>query len=140
MKTVEITLRTRQKETQDKVKRKLSWRDSWRDPKTGLINEIIYEGEGGDIRFFYDPVTRRMVPHIVDVYKKGSRTTYSEIKKFINGLGFEHTIEDDIRDVEVVISFTDRELGNEFYKAVSDIEQFLFGSRFCDFDVKVDYR
>ena len=135
MKTAEITLRPKKLERQEKIKRKLSWRDSWKDPVTGEMNEIIYEGEGGDIQFFYDG--KRTVPYIVDVYHPGNKTTYAEIKKFVNGITFEHTIEDDMLDGEVVISFTEENLGKSFYKTVTDVEQFLFGTRFCYYDVTV---
>ena len=138
MKTAEITLRPRQINISEKVKNKLSWRDSWRDPVTGDVNEIVYEGEGGDIRFFYDPITRRMIPHVVDVYKPGVKNTYSQIKKFISGIDFDYVVESDIPDTEVVVKISDKKLGKQFGTILSDLEQYLFGAKFCDFDVKLE--
>ena len=137
MKTAEITLRSKVIPYQEKINQKLSWRDSWRDPVTGEINEIIYKDEGGGMSFFYDIKSKRQIPYVVDVYKESSRSTYSEIKKFIKKLPFECDIISDIQGTGVTFSVSDKQLGKDFDEVVSSLEQDLSGARFCLYNVVV---
>lgn len=130
----EITLYPREKGVQKKLQRKLSWRDSWID-EDGYRNEIVYEDYGGDIRFFYDG--RRMVPHVVDVFYSDRKSTYSKVKKFAQSLDVPHTILSDIPNSEVVIRIEEEKLKKNFDNTLAEIEQFLFGANFCNYDVRV---
>ena len=132
--TAEITLYPREKEVQKKIQRKLSWRDSWID-EDGYRNEIVYEDYGGDIRFFYDG--QRMVPHVIDVFYSDKKSTYSQVKKFAQSLDVPHTILSDVPNSEVIIRIEEEKLKKNFDNALAEIEQFLFGANFCNYDVRV---
>jgi len=135
--TAEITFRARTVQDTEKMRRKLSWRDSWRDPRTGEMNEIIYEGEGGEIAFYYDHKSKRMVPYTIDAYKNASRSTYPEIKEFVRRLPFDCEIVNDIPETEVTIAVDEKQLGEEFETTVADLEQLLYGARFCTHDTVI---
>lgn len=135
MRTAEITLRSVQMAKKEKVMRKLSWRDSWKNAD-GDIEEIIYEDTGGDIRFVYDPDTRRQTPYVVDVYKDASTNTYSQIKQYIETWQFPNETVYDIPGREITIAVKEESV-DDFDNVLSDLERELNQSKILTFDIGV---
>ena len=136
MRRADITFRAKLLASQQKIKRKLTWRDSWRDIKTGELHEIVYEDEGGDIKFHYNPTIKRMIPYVVDIYKPSRTNTYDQLKKLISSFDFPHEVIDDIPNREITIQITDDSISvKNFQQFVDQLEQDMFGHKICDCDI-----
>ena len=138
VKTAEIELFARHKKSQEKITQKFSWRDAWKDPVTGELNEIFYEGDGGEMKFFYDTKIKRMVPYMVDVYKSANQSTYSHMKKFVDNLPFEHTITNDVPNQLISFSISEKGIKEDFDETINELYQSLFGLKICEYDIRID--
>lgn len=136
-KKAEITLRSRTITQQEKVMNKLSWRDSWLDPKTGEINEILYEDEGGFLNFFYDAKSKRQIPYVMDASQLVTKNSYSLIKKKLSGMNITHDVIDDIPNREMTIQIDEKSLGGSLDDALSEINAVFGNSKFCNCEINV---
>ena len=136
MRIAEIELLARQTPTQEKLMRKLTWRDSWLD-KDGFRNEIIYQDIGGDIEFVYDKRLKRSVPYVVDVFLPKKVNSYEQIKKYVASLDVPHTVLSDIANHGITIGVEEEVLKDKFEDTIDSIEQDLFSGGFTNCDVRI---
>lgn len=123
----EITLRARNIPLKEKVLRKLSWYDS----KT----QTMYEDEGGDIAFKYDPKSKRTIPYVIDAYIDKKNNTYEYIEKFVDNLKFDHVITNKIAGIEISFSIDEDQLKEEYDDILYELDQGLFGNKFCEYSI-----
>jgi len=133
--SIEITFFAKNFVKQEKIIRKLSWRDSWRDPVTGEMNEIIYEDEGGDIEFKYNHKNKRMVPYVVDVFYDRPCNTLDSIKKYVDNLDFPHeTVFESHNEITIAIDESNLE-GKKTSDVIKEMENSLQESNFCNYEI-----
>ena len=122
---MEITIRPRNIQVQEKLKTKLSWRDSWIE--NGQLNEIVYEDEGSNIAFFYDIKTKRMKPYVNNIEVPVMKNSFDKIKKKIAAMDFPYEIIDEVPNREITISIDENNLAS--------VESIFENSKFCDLEI-----
>ena len=133
----EINIIAKRNMTKEKVMNKLSWRDSYRDPKTNELVEIEYEDEGGEIQFWYNPQVKRMIPFVIDHYKPLLKNTFGKIENFVNKLSFQHEIIETTNNVGMQIKLEEKLLKKDFEDSLDEIESTLGSSSFCTYEVSI---
>lgn len=132
MKIAEITITPVEVEKQEKVMQKLSWRDSWYE--NGELQEIIYEDTGGTFEFKYNPKTKRMVPHIVDVFKPEKVSTSETVKKYVDKLDFPHEILNEMNNI--IVKIAEKDVPN-FHELLIELDLALSTAQFCRYSIDV---
>lgn len=118
-KSIEINIIPAVKIVREKVMNKLSWRDSWYD-NMGELQEIYYEGEGGELGFFFNG--KRMVPHTVDVYKNKELSCMSDVKNYIDSLNIEYETLNDLSERGLTIAIDQENNSEKIENIAFDIE------------------
>jgi hypothetical protein len=126
----EITLRARNIPIKEKILRKLSWYDS--------RTHTMYEDEGGDIAFKYDPKTKRTTPYVIDVFADKKNNTFEYIEKFVDNLKFEYGVISKIAGIEVSFEINEEKLKDDYDDILYELEQGLFGNKFCEYYINED--
>ena len=137
MRKAEITIRSRTFEMQEKLQRKLSWRDSWID-KNGDRQEVLYSDIGGEIKFFFQPELGRSVPFVVDVFVPKKNSTFAVVEKFVNSMTFPHEVIDEAKNSHITIEVDERKAGKEFDDIISVLDASLHNSKICDYDIEIN--
>lgn len=132
MRVAEITINPINITKPEKVMNKLSWRDSWIE--NGEVQEIIYEDTGGAFEFKYNPKTKRMVPHIVDVYSPIKMSTAETVKKYVDKLEFPHEIISNMNNI--ILQVKEEDVPN-FKETIAELDLALSVSKICTYRIDI---